>query len=1119
MFFSNIINKKKSLIKELDSLGYSERVQKVALLARDMDKDKCIKLLYSLLEGGEYEANLALVGADVIRNCEIITKALSHHKNSIRIKAAKLLAKHGSVDEIEKEMRNLSCECRKKLLNTIYYVNRRDVAERLFPIVYSKYGAGEAKRIFAICSDETVEKYIDEIGYAIDHWNRIAVYHEKVFIKYFKKSLEDAKDRERVYVWNTFFDAVEVLVLSNGEFILDCAMNFPPRDKIYSILSKQFGILVRKNPSKVHSILLSEECRKELLLYGVPRCIFSRKVNFTINQWIEIGKILKNKVNHIIKILHSLPPSNREDFFYGVYDEDEVNKKVFHRAILKELPSKLRDKIAKNMLNIKEVLNNKNRYINTLAYCDIEFSRGILEKEAKASNAEERSLALKLIIKSTALSRREVSETLTYLSRIKNDQDPVRKAVLEELSNCQTSLYDDKDVKLLEVIFNSVIEARDTSYDTLNYLGKLAFKILKHNTDKNNSKIFKFALNTLTSLSKRNSILFLFKLDDIEKGLEKIIFEEFYPLLKDLNKRENYSCIIKMANLLGKRGYKIEKLQELLKEVVMSKYENYSKEAAKNYLAYKKTRDKRVKEFLEMDKSFICINEVFLHLHTRRQEWLDPYIEGNVIKGKFLSGETIYLLPAVDKFNKYLPRQQQTFSKLLKIIANGSQYSYYERHQAIHALAKMSDIDLRCFDGLVKSSEVLISESALHALSTTEEPEKAIKVLLDNLDGDKARTAMYSIPRCIRNMNHESFTKVIYELFQREHLKITVRKEVIRLLGEYRSEENIKLLLNEAKKENVHKDVQIAIGHVARKYLDYEFAWEILARLIECKEGDVIKSLLSQYSNHLQKKYRNRYLKLILKIADLDDNEVSKEAIITMKNWINIDENSIANSAYKVITDLNDSGKWKSALDLLICVVVDGNINKYIIDTVRFMVNVRITEDINGKSQRDMPHIQRLNFLANKIVSLNKMTRQKLIPLFEEIIEVIKSDETLKKMSIKLYTACIDFDNSIKTIKYINNIAQILKERPYIMEFSYNEISKVLQNLKGYYNPENLMKSIDEIILQDITEAMYISLSLLETAGNDLLWREDCCEKLRTFRNHKNIEICSKALHIWTSIE
>ena len=1119
MVFNNIISKKKSLLNELNSLGYCDRVKKIILLSNNMNKDDYKKLLLSLLDNGQYEANLSLTGASVIRDCEIIKKALVHNKNSKKIKAAKLLAKYGSVEDMESEIDNLSYECRKIMINTIYSSGNREAAEKLFPIMYSKYGIQESRKIFPLCSHETVEKYIDEIGYAICHWDKIAMYHEEIFMKYFKKTLESKKARERTYAWYEFLDGVKVLVKSNSEFILDCAINFPAQDRMYYILLDQFGILVKNNSDKVFEILLSEGCRKNLLSYGMPKCILNKKECYTMQQLIEIGKVLKDKYNHIRSILHSISPSIREEFFCGVYDENEINKRIFDCELLKELPYDLRNNIAQKMLNLKEVINDKYKYMNILACCDTKFSRYTLEKEAKASKAEERSLALALIARAASINKKEVSGTLCYLCKIKNDQDPVRNEVLRELSNYNASLFKDEDVKSLNIISSSVLEARDTSYATLEYLGKLSFNILKDNIENDNSELLKFSFKTLLSISTKRGILCLYNLHGIKKQYKNKIFEEFYSFLKNSNEREDYSCTIKMASLLNKDGYEIVELQELLKEAVLCKSTSYSKQAAKYYLACKKTRDERVRELLAEDKSFICVEEVFMHLHKRRQEWLDLYIKGNKIKGRFLSGKTIYLIPAVDGFFRYLPYQQEIFSEMLKSVADNNKYTYYERNSAIHALAKMPDIDLKFFNSLLRFSETSIAESVLHAISTTEEPKAFIKILLDNIDGDKARVSMYSVPRCIRNIDPKSVYKVIKDLFKRDKLKITVKKEAIRLLGEYRSKENIKLLIEESQKENIHKDVQIAIGSSIIKYLDYEFAWDALKKIIDSNESNAARSLLCNYPSTIAPKHRSNYLKLIIRIAEKYDNETSKEAISIMKSWVSIDPEVISQFAQSIIIDINDTNRWKESLDLLLYETAYSNIDKCLLDIVKFMVNGKIADNINLKSQRDMPYRQRLNLLVNKLTSLNKSIRKELTALFEEMVKIIKNDETLVKMCIKLYVACIDFDCIIETVKYLKCISKIINKVPYVTEFAYNEILQELKTLNKYYNAENLIKEVDSVISGGMDESMYLSLAILEVVGNDLLWPEECCSRLISFRNNNNIVISSKALDIWTCIE
>ncbi len=137
--------------------------------------------------------------------------------------------------------------------------------------------------------------------------------------------------------------------------------------------------------------------------------------------------------------LGALAPSRRAALFTHAYEG--IPARELPDALLAVLPHALRDTEAERRLSFREVREDRNRLLATHALRLIEHAREPLTKAAFAAKAEDRAQALVFLVRATGLSRRGMTETLTHLMRLRNEQDPVRMAALGALANVPLSTF------------------------------------------------------------------------------------------------------------------------------------------------------------------------------------------------------------------------------------------------------------------------------------------------------------------------------------------------------------------------------------------------------------------------------------------------------------------------------------------------------------------------------------------------------------------------------------------------------------------------------------------------------------------------------------------------------
>jgi len=1129
---------KNQLLQELDAISHAGRVRRMALLGRDAAGTKQLNNLLDELQGGDtYEQMLGLFASIAARDGNRVLTILQSESVLLRNYAAPACWAVTDDEALAAVVLKAAPDTRKRLIKAIAKQRRTALAEKLFPEIRAKFGADLAVLLLSACTSATVARALAEDSHALKNWQWLAIRYPDIVLQNLQQTFEAAPQRTYQSLWQHFDSAWKPLTLLRPKKVLELVQAFTSvssesssryqRDYWFSrafntdelgIPSQVLEILTKRLPDGVFNLLTQARYHEKLQNSGLPTPVLKFFRFFSPEQQVTFLRLVNEDPGEVAEALAKLPPSVRAERFTAAYADVDTQHTVWSETLLETLPHAERAQLAQHQLTLREIREDPERQLTMIAYDDIDNARPILEKAATSAQAEERGRALALLVSCTGRYRRGLTATLTFLQRLKNEQDPVRSDAWTALAEVPPSLFKAEHIELLQQLVDFSMEARDTSLATRYKIEDLAFTLLCVNAKEPKSELFTAALEIIRQLAQKSGSLRLPSLSSkLPRGTEYAIVEALMPLIQAFEQHEQYSLLLRLVESLGKRGRYIAELQKSLEIVVHAKPDYLAKHAINLWLKPFKTRDARVRQLLDKDPSVIRIDKVFQHLHRHRQEWLDPFFTKKPIKGQFLSGKTLYLLPAQDGFQRWLPRQQQTFTKLLHIVANDENAQH--RVQAIHTLARLPTNNTATFESYLNSEEVVINEAALGALGWIDHPHTALPILLQHLEGDRARVAMYAVPRCARLVEPEKLVSVLQELLARDKLRVTVHKEAIRLLGTHATPASLPLLHEQWQRPSVHRDVQIAIGHAARNLLNHEQAWELIEKLAKTEDTDIVRSLFAQQPTALPQAARVRYAKLLLNMTTHPDVRVRREVFTALKAWTVGAEEEIAAAAATSIINLQDSPEWQYAWTVLLTCCRDGLAAERLYEVVQSLINAPVTDSNNATPERDLPARQRLFVFCKGLCKLPESNRLLLRPTLDKLASLCLQDASLWSSATLLYIAGLPWATPAKCANRLMQLAQEASTQPIFVQALCKAVRKNLQRCETAIEMTAALELVDTLVASQSDISTLLALEILRYIGSRSHWVEDCAQRLRSLRQHNSVGVRAIACKIWTNEE
>jgi hypothetical protein len=237
--------------------------------------------------------------------------------------------------------------------------------------------------------------------------------------------------------------------------------------------------------------------------------------------------------------------------------------------------------------------------------------------------------------------------------------------------------------------------------------------------------------------------------------------------------------------------------------------------------------DRILADLLRSDPSYICLPVVYGHLHARRQDLLEGFLGEREIHGRFAPTGSRWLLPFRAGFHRWTPAQNVTFSAALSSIVGDRDRDTPTIWRCLAVLAAMDSAPMDRLAAAARDDRPAIQDKAIRVMARCDQGQ-CVPTLIGCLDDERARIAIYALRRALKDMLPRTSLHLLGEVPLR---KVTVAKEVLRLLGEIRVDAAYQRLV-ELDATDLHRDVRIALLRALWDHLDRAPTWTVFERAV-----------------------------------------------------------------------------------------------------------------------------------------------------------------------------------------------------------------------------------------------------------------------------------------------
>ncbi len=835
------------LLAELELLSHNARMREMVAHGQAARGDAVLATTLGDLEGrGFYERYLAVSSCFGSRDGAHVARALGDPSRTIRALAGKLVPLVCDDDQAYRALELLSPRQRRPLARQLSKKRRTGPIDALLNHLATE-GDPALTDLLPYGSAEAVNAHLETAAASggADFWSRLARRHPELAAPALETRIARMEDEDPRLLWQVNA-ALPVLAETRPARALQLVQALVDKVSLQRIALDR---VLRRSPAACVDLLVRSPDQGRFAFDRVVARLDTPRLIAVLEHMPETHHAVRRRFS-------TLSPKARAELFarFGAGWRDGDG--CLEVGILRELPASLRLPEARRHLGLFSLAARPDRRLPYTGLLSWDEARGHLAPYLGSPDPDLRVAAYAALAATVRFERGRAAELLALVHDKRNEQDPVRLAMLSGLADLPPGVWRAEHLDDLGAVIRDALNAADLSAATAAAAGRLVIAQFPFHPV--------WAAEWLTTLAQERGAV---PTDFLEARLTDAHMDRLAPILLSVLEtwalREREAPLLSLAESLGRRLRRFAGLAEILRQLCYTtrsaRYVDWALDLLRRHQPA--TFAALVPALLQSDESVATLNTVWIYLHRRGQDVLGPYLGQRAYAGRFTTGNTRIVLPFSDGFQRWTRTQRATFASTLFEITlrTPTIQDTPTILRGIDQLANIQGVPPHHLIRLAWRTDQSVRDAALCALGKLDDTTEALPALLEALDDDRARGAIYALRRALLGMPVE---RAIAILRAAPLERVTVAKEVARLYGDLPGPEAF-AELEALEWRPLQRDVRVALLRALWGHLNRDKAWELLEAAASSPDPALARSVMRIPADRLSPQGQRRLVGLL----------------------------------------------------------------------------------------------------------------------------------------------------------------------------------------------------------------------------------------------------------------